>query len=228
MGKNKLEQFAELKTFHNVIEAPKSEWLQKDHEVKGKWGERMFGNQNPVVLELGCGKGEYTVGMARKFTGKNFIGVDIKGNRMWRGAKTSVEENIANAAFLRTRIDFINAFFDADEVSEIWLTFSDPQPGESRGRKRLTSPLFIERYKKLLKPGGIIHVKTDSDLLYHYTLEQIAGKGYKLLFETNDLYGTAISKFDEDTKEILEIKTHYEQIFLARQQNIHYIKFTIH
>lgn len=227
MGKNKLQQFAELKTFHNVIEAPRSEWMNKPHEIRGKWGEKMFGNQHPLVLELGCGKGEYTVGMARKFRHKNFIGVDIKGNRMWRGAKTSVEENIANAAFLRTRIDFINAFFAEDEVSEIWLTFSDPQPGESRGRKRLTSPLFIARYRQLLRPGGIIHVKTDSDLLYNYTLEQIAGHGYHLLFETNDLYGTAIGDFDSDTREILEIKTHYEQIFLNRGQRIHYIKFIL-
>lgn len=227
MGKNKLEQFAELKTFHNVIEAPKSEWLQRHHEIRGNWGQRMFGNNHPIVLELGCGKGEYTVGMARKFGHKNFIGVDIKGNRMWRGAKTTVDEKIPNAAFLRTRIDFITAFFTADEVSEIWLTFSDPQPGESRGRKRLTSPLFIDRYRQLLKPGGIIHVKTDSELLYQYTLEQIQEKGYKLLFETSNLYGTAITEFDEDTREILEIKTHYEQIFLARGQNIHYIKFTL-
>lgn len=227
MGKNKLEQFAELKTFHNVIEAPKSEWLHRHHEVRGKWGERMFGNHHPIVLELGCGKGEYTVGMARKFAHKNFIGVDIKGNRMWRGAKTAVEEKMNNVAFLRTRIDFINAFFAEDEVSEIWLTFSDPQPGESRGRKRLTSPLFVNRYKKLLRPGGIVHIKTDSDLLYQYTLEQIKEHGYQLLFETNDLYGTGMADFDAGTKEILEIKTHYEQIFLGRGQNIHYIRFML-
>ena len=227
MGKNKLEHFAELKSFHNVIEAPGSDWFTQNHPIKGKWNEVHFKNDHPIVLELGCGKGEYTVGMAKKFTHKNFIGVDIKGARMWRGAKTCVEEHISNAGFLRTRIDFINAFFDKDEVSEIWLTFSDPQPLEAKARKRLTSPLFIERYKKMLRPGGIIHVKTDSTLLYEYTLEEIARNGYKLLFETNNLYEKGINEFDENTVEILEIKTHYEQIFLKQGKKIKYIKFII-
>ncbi|HLP12728.1 MAG TPA: tRNA (guanosine(46)-N7)-methyltransferase TrmB [Flavobacteriales bacterium] len=227
MGKNKLAHFAELKTFHNVVEAPGHEWYTREHAIKGTWNTTIFGNKNPLVLELGCGKGEYTVGMARKFSEKNFIGVDIKGARMWRGAKTTALENISNAAFLRTRIDFINSFFNENEVSEIWLTFSDPQPIEAKARKRLTSPLFMERYKKILRPGGIIHVKTDSDILYKYTLEEIARNGYKLIFESGDLYHAAISTFDTDTKEILEIKTHYEQIFLNLGKTIKYIKFSI-
>lgn len=227
MGKNKLAHFAELKSFHNVVEAPGSEWYHTDHPIKGNWATTVFKNNHPIVLELGCGKGEYTVGLARKFKPKNFIGVDIKGARMWRGAKTTVDENITNAAFLRTRIDFINAFFGENEVSEIWLTFSDPQPAESKKRKRLTSPLFIGRYKKLLHSGGVIHVKTDSELLYTYTLEQIAENKYDLIFETNDLYGKAIHEFDKDTKDILEIKTHYESIFLKKGVSIKYIKFTL-
>jgi tRNA (guanine-N7-)-methyltransferase len=227
MGKNKLAHFAELKSFHNVVEAPGHEWYTRAHPVKGTWNKTIFLNPNPLVLELGCGKGEYTVGMARKFKNKNFIGVDIKGARMWRGAKTTVDENIANAAFLRTRIDFITAFFNENEVNEIWLTFSDPQPIEAKARKRLTSPLFIERYKKIIKPGGLIHVKTDSDILYQYTLDQVARNGYELVFQSNDLYHSAISTFDTDTKEILEIKTHYENIFLKIGKKIKYVKFRI-
>lgn len=227
MGKNKLEHFAEMKTFHNLIEAPKSEWYTKDHPLKGQWNMQHFNNTYPLVLELGCGKGEYTIGLAKKFTSTNFIGVDIKGARMWRGCKTGVDENINNAAFLRTRIDFLTAFFGPNEVSEIWLTFSDPHPQKGKARKRLTSPWFIERYKKLLKPNGIIHVKTDSDLLYQYTLDQIKEHKYNLIFETGDLYGTSILNFDTATQSILEIKTHYEQLFLKQGIPIKYIKFTV-
>jgi tRNA (guanine-N7-)-methyltransferase len=226
MGKNKLEHFAELKSFHNVIEAPGSTWFTQNHDIKGNWATQHFKNSHPIVLELGCGKGEYTVGMAKKFTEKNFIGIDIKGARIWRGAKTAVEDKMTNASFLRTRIDFINSFFDKDEVSEIWLTFSDPQPLEAKARKRLTSPLFMERYKKLLKPGGIIHVKTDSRILYEYTLDEIKRNTYKLIFETNDLYAT-INEFDENTRDILAIKTHYEKIFLTQGKSIKYIKFAL-
>lgn len=226
MGKNKLEHFAELKSFHNVIEASGSHWFTQNHEIKGKWGFQHFRNQHPIVLELGCGKGEYTVGMAKKFPAKNFIGIDIKGARMWRGAKTAVDDKMTNASFLRTRIDFINSFFDTDEVSEIWLTFSDPQPLEAKARKRLTSPLFMERYKKLLKPGGIVHVKTDSSILYEYTLDEIRRNAYKLIFETNDLYAS-INEFDENTRDILAIKTYYEQKFLKQGKCIKYIKFSL-
>jgi len=225
MGKNKLQRFAELKTFNNVIEATGPEWFKKEHDIKGNWAGRIFGNNHPIILELGCGKGEYTVGLAKKFPEKNFIGIDIKGARMWRGAKTSVEEEMTNVAFLRTRINFINAFFGPDEVSEIWLTFSDPQP--LRWRKRLTSPIFMEMYKKFLVKGGIVHVKTDSILFYDYTLEEIQRNGYKLIFATNDLYGVSIGDFDVDTREILEIKTHYEAIFLKQGKQICYLKFQI-
>ncbi len=226
MGKNKLEHFAELKSFHNVIEAPGSDWFTQNHAIKGQWGISHFKNDHPIVLELGCGKGEYTVGMAQKFTAKNFIGIDIKGARLWRGAKTAVEDKMTNASFLRTRVDFINSFFGADEVSEIWLTFSDPQPLEAKARKRLTSPLFMERYKKLLKPGGIIHVKTDSSILYEYTLDEIKRNTYKLIFETKDLYAS-INEFDENTRDILAIKTYYEQKFLNVGKKIKYIKFAL-
>lgn len=227
MGKNKLEHFAEMKSFHNLIEAPLSEWLQQDHPIKGRWNQSQFNNNNPIILELGCGKGEYTIGMAQKFTNQNFIGIDIKGARMWRGAKTGIDENIANAAFLRTRIDFIEAFFAKDEVSEIWLTFSDPHPQKGKARKRLSSPWFINRYRKILKPNGVIHLKTDSDLLYQYTLEQIKEHNYKMIFHTNDLYGVSIANLDEETKSILKIRTHYESIFLSKGITIKYVKFGV-
>ncbi len=226
MGKNKLKHFDEIKSFHNVTEASEREWFTKDHAHKGNWHSQSFKNQNPIVLELGCGKGEYTVAMAKKFENKNFIGIDIKGARLWKGAKICLDENIQNVFFLRTRIDFINSFFGGNEVSEIWLTFSDPQPIESKARKRLTSPWFIERYKKLLKANGIIHVKTDSFILYDYTLKEIERNNYKLVFETDDLYST-INEFDENTRDILETKTYYEEKFLKIGKKIKYIKFSI-
>ena len=169
MGKDKLKRFYELNTFTNVLQPSLNE-IKPAHKIKGKWNLE-FKNDNPIVLELGCGKGEYTVGLAKLNPDVNFIGVDIKGARIWRGAKTTNDENIENVRFLRTKIDFIDHFFTKDEVSDIWLTFSDPQP--KRPRKRLTSPLFIDRYKKILCPNGIIHLKTDSNLLYHYTLDEI-------------------------------------------------------
>ena len=227
MGKNKLAHFAEMKSFHNLIEAPGSDWLSANHSIKGQWHQSMFNNSNPIVLELGCGKGEYTVGLAKNFPNKNFIGVDIKGARIYTGSKTVEDEGIKNAAFLRTRIDFLNAFFAKDEVSEIWLTFSDPQPRKAKARKRLTSPFFIERYKKILKPEGLIHVKTDSELLYNYTLQEVKHNNYHLLFNTSNLYENSIALMDDETRSVLSIKTHYEQIFLNKGMNIHYLKFNL-
>ena len=177
MGKDKLKRFAEVETFNNVIQ-PDIKNLDSNHETKGLWHKK-FGNSNSIILELGCGKGEYTVGLAKKFPNMNFIGIDIKGSRIWRGAKTCIEENIQNVFFLRSKVDFINHFFDKNEVSEIWLTFSDPQP--KKPRKRLTSPLFIDRYKKILKKEGVIHLKTDSDLLYEYTIDEISSKNYEII-----------------------------------------------
>ncbi len=227
MGKNKLQHWAELATYSHVIQASASALREQDHPMKGKWHRDFFRNENPIVLELGCGKGEYTVGLARRYPDKNFIGIDIKGARIWRGARTVKEEQLSNAGFIRTRVDFINAFFAPGEVQEIWLTFSDPQPRPGKERKRLSSPLFVSRYRQLLAPGGIVHLKTDSDLLYEYTVEQTRDQHYGVLLSTADLYGELIDHLDEATREILAIRTFYEQKWLEMGKTIKYLKFTI-
>ena len=167
MGKDKLRRFEAIKSFDNVFEPVR----EQDFEHSGKWNENIFKNQNPIVLELGCGKGEYSVGLGTLFSDKNYIGVEIKGNRIYIGAREAIDKNLNNVAFLRTRIDYIDSYFKENEVDEIWLTFSDPQP--NKPRKRLTSTLFINRYRKFLKPGGLIHLKTDSSVLFDSTMEQI-------------------------------------------------------
>lgn len=222
MGKDKLRRFALMKDYPNVFEPV----INEPFPLKGKWRSEYFHNDNPIVLELGCGKGEYTVGLAKHFPEKNFIGVDIKGARMFIGASEALEKKMENVAFLRTKIDFIVDYFAENEVDEIWLTFSDPQP--KKPRKRLSSPLFIERYKKILKPGGIVHMKTDSDILFEYTEEQIKENGYECLELTWDLYGSLPETIDPQTREIFHIKTHYEQLFTAKGSVIKYCKFKIH
>lgn len=194
--------------------------------LKGKWNSEYFKNDHPIVLELGCGKGEYTVGLAQRYPHKNFIGVDIKGNRIWKGAKEALDHEMTNVGFLRTRIDFIEAAFASNEVNEIWITFPDPQP--FRERKRLTSPLFLDRYKKLLAPGGLIHLKTDSYLLYEYTLKIIKENNYELIEHTDDLYGkNEIRSFGDDLGEVGAIKTFYEKKFSALGFNICYVRFSL-
>ena len=225
--KKKLEHFAEMKSFPNVFEPETGEVFRKDYKMKGKWRSDYFGNERPIVLELGCGKGEYSVGMAKKYPNKNFIGVDIKGARMWRGAKTCLEENISNVAFLRTRIEFIQSCFEKDEVDEIWITFPDPQPKDRQEKKRLTGPLFIERYRSFLKKDGVIHLKTDSAFFYEFTRAELERNHYVLLEDTKDLYGEKMEDLDDDTKEILSIKTHYEKIFSDKGCKIHYLKFKL-
>lgn len=222
MGKDKLRRFALMKDYSNVFEPV----INAPFPLKGKWRSDYFHNDNPIVLELGCGKGEYTVGLAKHFPHKNFIGVDIKGARMFIGASEALEKKMENVAFLRTKIDFIVDYFAENEVDEIWLTFSDPQP--KKPRKRLSSPLFIERYKKILKPGGIVHMKTDSDILFEYTEEQIKENGYECLELTWDLYGSLPETIDPQTRDIFHIKTHYEQLFTAKGSVIKYCKFKIH
>lgn len=214
MGKDKLKRFAEIETFANVIQ------LDAGKPFKGNWAEGFFKNQNPVVLELACGKGEYTVNLARLFPGKNFIGIDYKGNRIWRGAKTAVEENISNVAFLRIQIEAILDYFGDGEVDEIWITFPDPQPQISREKKRLTSPRFLEKYKQILKPGGFVNLKTDNDDLHAYTAEKIGEHGLKLHVRTEDLYHSPYAD------EVLSIKTYYERIYLKDNKNINYLKFS--
>lgn len=225
-GKNKLMRFEEMKSFQNVYEPTIEEVKSGEYFLKGKWRQNHFKNNNPIVLELGCGKGEYSVGLGRKYPDKNFIGVDIKGARMWVGAKDALENGMNNVAFLRTRIDFIERFFEKDEVDEIWITFPDPQPKERREKKRLTHPRFLNRYMNFLKPKGIIHLKTDSRLLHDFTLEVVVENKYKLIEATNNLYGEKIESLDEDTREILSIKTHYETLFSEKGFDITYLKFT--
>ncbi|MBN9294084.1 MAG: tRNA (guanosine(46)-N7)-methyltransferase TrmB [Flavobacteriia bacterium] len=226
MGKNKLRRFDEMKGMPNCFE-PMAETLSEEpFPLKGKWRTDYFRNDNPIVLELGCGKGEYCIGLSRHYPEKNFIGVDIKGARMWVGAKQALESNLSNVAFLRTRIELIERYFDTDEVDEIWLTFSDPQP--NKPKKRLSSKIFIERYKKFLKKGGIIHLKTDSDLLFESTLEEINEHRYEMLECTKDLYAELPENLDEKTKDILHIKTHYEKLFTAKGSIIKYCTFKVH
>jgi len=213
VGKDKLRRFAEISTFNNVLQ------LEEGHALKGKWLEH-FQNSQPLVLELACGKGEYALEMARFFPKKNFIGIDYKGNRIWRGAKTALEEGVKNVAFLRIQIEHILDYFELKEVSEIWITFPDPQPQAGRERKRLTSPRFLEHYRKILQPGGFIHLKTDNDGLYNYTSEKIREQNLQLHIATADLYHS------EFADEILSIKTYYEKKYLQKNKNINYLKFS--
>lgn len=214
MGKDKLRKFAEINTFPNVYQ------LDEGKAIKGKWAEAHFKNNNPVVLELACGKGEYAVGLAKFFPEKNFIGIDLKGNRIWRGAKTGVEEQIPNLAFLRIQIEDLLDYFDEKEIDEIWITFADPQPQISRERKRLTSPNFLAKYKPLLRDGGKINLKTDNDGLYVYTKEKVAELGLLTHKDTDHLYQSDL------VDEVLSIKTHYERIYLKKDKNINYIQFS--
>jgi tRNA (guanine-N7-)-methyltransferase len=194
---------------------------------KGKWREDVFGNDHPIVLELGCGKGEYTVGQARKYPDKNFVGVDIKGHRFWRGAKTANQEELKNVAFLRTRIEFIDRFFAPGEVDEVWITFSDPQPKDEKGTKRITSSIFIERYKKFLKPGSLVHIKSDSPLLYELSKESYIEAGYDILVDSQDVYGELVHRVDPELRELLEIRTFYEQMWLEEGRKIHYMQLRV-
>ncbi|WP_277639717.1 tRNA (guanosine(46)-N7)-methyltransferase TrmB [Bacteroides graminisolvens] len=219
MGKNKLQKFADMAAYPHVFEYPYSVAENVPFEMKGKWHEIFFKNNNPIVLELGCGRGEYTVGLGRMFPDKNFIAVDIKGARMWSGATESISEGLTNVAFLRTNIEIIERFFAEGEVSEIWLTFSDPQM--KKATKRLTSTYFMNRYRQFLKPDGIIHVKTDSNFMFTYTRYMIEENKLPVLFITEDLYHSNL------VDDILGIKTYYEQQWLDRGLSIKYIKFAL-
>lgn len=224
MGKNKLARFAENRILPNVIQPTRDEALNNFH-LKGKWRSEVFKNENPIVLELGCGKGEYTVGMAKAFPEKNFIGIDIKGARFWFGAKEAVEKNLNNAVFLRTQIELVDCFFAENEVDEIWITFPDPQIKYRRTKHRMTHPDFLERYKKILKPVGIIHLKTDSEFLHGYTLGLLQGLGYEILTAHHDIYGAP--EYEPNTPHLREIKTYYEELFSSKGKTITYIKFKI-
>jgi len=209
-----------METFHNVFQPPYE-------PMAGQWHERYFHNDNPIVLELGCGRGEYTVGLAQKYPDKNFIGVDIKGARMWAGAKLAEMEGLTNVAFLRTNIEFITSFFSPDEIDEIWITFCDPQM--KKATKRLTSTYFMQRYQQIVKPNGIIHLKTDSPFLYTYTTEMLRLNPYPVLANTDDLYGEN-SKLKIKNSKLVDAKalqTHYEKQWLDRGMSIKYIAWQL-
>jgi len=219
-NKNKLQRFAENLTFNNLFQY-RYEEVVNGFPLKGQWHEEFFKNNGDIVVEMGCGKGEYTLGLARKFPEKNFIGVDIKGARMWRGLKTAEEEGLKNVAFIRTRIEIIPFYFAKDEVSEIWITFPDPQIRAIKEKKRLTSHRFLSKYHQFLKPGGVIHLKTDALLLYDYTLEVIEKGGHQLLYANEDIYGNGLKGA------VTQIQTFYEKKWMEYDTPIKYLKFSL-
>ncbi len=221
-SKNKLKRFSENETFTNVFQPTREEVVGDQFPLKGKWNSEFFKNDNPIVLELGCGKGEYSVGLAERFPEKNFIGIDIKGARFWRGAKTAVETGMNNVAFVRTQIELINHIFAENEVSEIWITFPDPQIKYKRTKHRMTNAEFLERYKKILKPSGLMHLKTDSEFMHGYTLGLLHGLGLEVIYANHNIY-----KNEGAPAEVTGIQTFYESQYLEVNKPITYIKFRI-
>jgi tRNA (guanine-N7-)-methyltransferase len=219
VSKGKLAKFAEMAIFPNVLQPSFEEVFQKVYSARGKWNDEYFKNIGPITLELGCGKGEYTVGLAKRHPEQNFIGIDIKGSRIWKGAKTALETGLSNVFFLRTRIDFVESFFAPDEVNDIWITFPDPQP--KKPLKRLTSSRFLNRYRSFLQPGGLIHLKTDSRELYNYTVQVAEYNGLPIRFKSNDLYRSHAQD------EILSLRTFYEKMWLEMGKRINYICFSL-
>lgn len=221
-SKNKLKRFKENETFKNVVQPKRDTLVNSNFELKGQWGTEVFKNDNPIVLELGCGKGEYTVGLARRNPNNNFIGIDIKGARFWRGAKTAIEDGLPNVAFLRTQIELIDYAFGANEVDEIWITFPDPQIKYKRTKHRLTNSYYLEKYKTILKPDGIVNLKTDSEFMHGYTLGLLHGAGHVVLYSNNDVYNQ-----EGSPREVMEIQTFYEKQYLEKNKPITYIRFKI-
>ena len=221
-SKNKLKRFSENETFTNVFQPTREEVVGDQFPLKGKWNSDFFKNDNPIVLELGCGKGEYSVGLAERFPEKNFIGIDIKGARFWRGAKTAVESGMNNVAFVRTQIELIHHIFAENEVSEIWITFPDPQIKYKRTKHRMTNAEFLERYKKILKPSGLMHLKTDSEFMHGYTLGLLHGLGHEVIYANHNIY-----KNEGAPAEVTGIQTFYESQYLEVNKPITYIKFRI-
>ncbi len=221
-SKNKLKRFKENETFSNVIQPSREELVSHQFSLKGNWNKEFFKNNNPIVLELGCGKGEYSVGLAQTYPDKNFIGIDIKGARFWRGAKTAIEEKIGNVGFMRTQIELITYAFAKAEISEIWITFPDPQIKYKRTKHRLTNTEFLQRYKHILQPDGVINLKTDSEFMHGYTLGLLHGEGHEILHANHNVY-----KNEYSPKEVTGIQTFYEKQYLEQGKPITYIKFRI-
>ncbi|MAP53817.1 MAG: tRNA (guanosine(46)-N7)-methyltransferase TrmB [Altibacter sp.] len=219
-SKNKLKRFKENETFANVVQPTREEIFQDTHQLKGNWRTNFFKNDHPIVLELGCGKGEYTVNLAQQYPEKNFIGFDIKGARFWRGAKTALENNLNNVGFLRMQIELITHVFDQNEVDEIWITFPDPQIKYKRTKHRLTNREFLEKYKTILKPQGIVHLKTDSEFMHGYTLGLLQGLEEEILYAHHDVYGN-----DHTPEEVTRIQTFYESQYLEVDKKITYVRF---
>lgn len=221
-SKNKLKRFKENETFENVIQPSREEIVNQTYPLKGKWTSEFFKNERPLILELGCGKGEYTVGLAKRYPEYNFLGIDIKGARFWRGAKTALEEGIDNAKFLRTQIELVDQIFAPGEVHEIWITFPDPQIKYQRSKHRMTNPDFLKKYHQILKPEGVVHLKTDSEYMHGYTLGLLQGSGHEILYAHHDIY-----KNTEAPEEIVSIQTFYEAQYLKQGKPITYTKFRL-
>lgn len=221
-SKNKLKRFKENESFENVFQPTREEVVGGDFPFRGKWTTDFFKNDNPIIIELGCGKGEYTVGLAEQYPNKNFIGIDIKGARFWRGAKTAVETGMHNVAFVRTQIELINFIFAEQEVAEIWITFPDPQIKYKRTKHRMTNSEFLQLYKKILKADGVVNLKTDSEFMHGYTLGVLHGEGHEVLYANHNVY-----KNEGAPTEVLGIQTFYEKQYLEINKAITYIRFKI-
>lgn len=221
-SKNKLKRFKDNEVFENVVQPTRSEIVDQTYEYKGKWKQEFFKNEKPLVLELGCGKGEYTVGLAKRNPECNFLGIDIKGARFWRGAKTALEDKMNNVGFLRTQIELIDQVFAPGEVDEIWITFPDPQIKWKRTKHRMTNPDFLDKYKKILTKDGLIHLKTDSEFMHGYTLGILEGLGHDIIYAHHDIYVN-----HKAPEEVVGIQTFYEQQYLDQKKSITYLKFRL-
>jgi tRNA (guanine-N7-)-methyltransferase len=221
-SKNKLKRFSENETFNNVFQPTREEVVSDSFSLKGNWNSSFFKNNNPIIVELGCGKGEYSVGLAQKNPDVNYIGIDVKGARFWRGAKTAIDEGMHNVAFVRTQIELINFIFGENEISEIWITFPDPQIKYKRTKHRMTNSEFLQQYKKVLKPDGVVNLKTDSEFMHGYTLGLLHGEGHEVLYANHNVY-----KNEGSPLEVTEIQTFYEKQYLEINKAITYIRFKI-
>lgn len=221
-SKNKLKRFKDNEKFNNVIQPSREEVVNGTFKLKGKWNKDFFKNNNPIIVELGCGKGEYTIGLAKKYKEFNFVGIDIKGARFWRGAKTAIEQNIDNVSFIRTQIELVDKVFDENEVSEIWITFPDPQIKYKRTKHRMTNPEFLAKFKRILDDNGMIHLKTDSEFMHGYTLGLLEGLGHDIIYSHHDIYVN-----HEAPKDVVGIQTFYEKQYLDKGKPITYLKFKL-